>query len=291
MPTLPWEIAAKAVLYAAVLAATGACAIDSLLLPLLAGPPDTEVGMVARALRPVRTGAAAAVLGALALRVLTHTAAAFGWPDTLSWDALQTIAIDSRWGAAWRLQVAAASLFLLASVWAGRARRGFSARGSLAAIACLAVCYSMPLLGHGAGSWWRVLLHGTHILGAGVWVGMLIALLLIRVPRQQRLTLLRGLTPLALAGAAVLGIAGVVMAWSYIGAASNLWTTTYGGLLSLKLVLFCSLAICGWVNWRRFAGERRGAALNEHLWVVTIEIVIASILIAVTAGLTEVAHP
>jgi putative copper export protein len=83
-------------------------------------------------------------------------------------------------------------------------------------VTCIALRYSMPLLGHGAVSRWHMLLHGTHVLGAGIWVGTLRALVLIRVPSGQRLTLLRGLSPLALGGAMAVGLAGIVMAWSYL---------------------------------------------------------------------------
>jgi putative copper export protein len=200
VPALLGEVAAKAVLYAAVLVATGACAIPSLLLPLLRRWPSREIETVARAVAPVRTRAAVAVLIALGLRALMHTAAIFEWPAVLSWDALQTVAIESRWGSAWQFQVAAAAIFLAASAWAGRERLTPHASESVATVTCIALCYSMPLLGHGASSRWHVLLHGTHILGAGVWAGTLMALVLIRVPSTQRLTLLRGVSPLALSG-------------------------------------------------------------------------------------------
>jgi putative copper export protein len=193
---------------------------------------------------------------ALGLRALTQTATVFGWSAVLSWDAVRVAAIESRWGSAWHLQVAAASIFLAASTWVGRGRPGLRAGGSVATIACIALCYSIPLLGHGASSRWRVLLHGTHILGAGVWAGTLIALMLMRVSSARRFTLLRGVSPLALSGAAVMGLAGVVMAWSYLGSVSNLWATTYGQLLVLKLAVVCCAAACGFVNWRRFARRR-----------------------------------
>jgi putative copper resistance protein D len=291
VPALLSEIAAKAVLYAAVLVATGACAIPSLLLPLLGGWPSREIETVARAVIPVRTRAAVAVLIALGLRALMHTAAIFEWPAVLTWDAVQTVAIESHWGSAWQFQVAAAVIFLAASVWAGRGRPTPTARDRVATVACIALCYSMPLLGHGASSRWYMLLHGTHLLAAGIWVGTLLALVLIRVSPKHRLTMLRGLSPLALAGATVLALAGLVMAWSYLGPISNLWTTTYGRLLALKLAFFLGIAAFGFVNWRRFGAERRGADESERLGPVMIEVVLVAIVVLVTAALTEVAHP
>jgi putative copper resistance protein D len=291
VPALVGEIAAKAVLYAAVLAATGACAIPSLLLPLLRRWSSREIETVARAVAAVRTRAAVAVLVALGLRAQMHTAAIFEWPAVLSWDAVQRVAIESRWGSAWQLQMAAAVIFLAASIWAGRERLKPNASDRIAAVTCIALCYSMPLLGHGASSRWHILLHGTHILGAGIWVGTLLALVLIRVPPSQRLTLLRGLSPLALAGATLLTLAGIVMAWSYLGPIANLWATTYGQLLALKLAFWFGIAACGFVNWRRFSAERRGANESDRLGPVMIEVALVAIVVLVTAALTEAGHP
>jgi putative copper export protein len=291
VPALLWEIAAKAVLYAAVLAAIGTCAIQSLLLPRLARVSSGEIEAIVRGLALVRTRTAAAVLIALGLRALTHAAAVFGWPAVLSSDALEVVAIASRWGAAWQLQVVAASIFLAASTWTGRGRSGLDASGAVVTIAGIVLCYSMPLLGHGASSRWHVLLHGTHILGAGAWAGTLMVLVLIKVPPARRLTLLRGVSPLALSGTAGLGLAGVVMAWSYLGSISDLWTTTYGQFLALKIGLFGGAAACGFVNWRRFAAERRGTAHRDHLGPVVIELVLVAVVVIVTAALTEMQHP
>ena len=149
----------------------------------------------------------------------------------------------------------------------------------------------MPMLGHGASSPWHVLLHGTHTLGAGVWVGTLFALVLIRVPRRQRLTLLRGLSPLAFAGATGLGMAGIVMTWSYLGPISNLWATTYGQFLAAKLIFVAGIAACGFVNWRRFERERQGGDERDQLGPVITEVAVAAIVVLLTAALTEIGHP
>jgi putative copper export protein len=82
-----------------------------------------------------------------------------------------------------------------------------------------------------------------------------------------------------------------VMAGSYLGALSNLWTTTYGQLLALKIGFFCGAAGCGFVNWRRFAAERRGAAHREHLAPAVFEVVLVAVVVVVTAALTEMEHP
>jgi putative copper export protein len=114
---------------------------------------------------------------------------------------------------------------------------------------------------------------------------------LIRVPRPRRLTLLRGLSPVALAGTGVLGLAGVAMAWMYLGAISHLWTTTYGQVLMLKLAGFGGAALFGLKNWRRFAAERLGTAHSEQLGSFVLELVLVTFVVAATAVLTELPHP
>jgi putative copper export protein len=82
-----------------------------------------------------------------------------------------------------------------------------------------------------------------------------------------------------------------MMAWSYLGSISNLWTTTYGQLLVLKLALVGGIAGSGFLNWRRFGAERRGAKQSERLGPVVIEVVLVAVVVVVTAALTEVGHP
>lgn len=289
MPEQAWDFATKALLYAAVLVGVGACAIRSLLLPLVADAPPTEHAAVVRTIAPVRTWAAAVVLVALALRALNQTFAVFGWP--FAWSDVEAAAIDSRWGAAWRLQVLAALVFFGASLWAGRRRARPDVRGGVVLLASIALSYAMPLVGHGATSGARMLLHGTHVIGAGIWTGTLMALLSVKGPMDRRLALLRALSPLALSGALLVVIAGTSMAYTYLGSLSNLWHTTYGQLLIGKLLLFFGVIACGGLNWKRFAAERRGKALVEHQHIVRAEVAFIALLVVVTAMLTETGHP
>jgi putative copper resistance protein D len=291
VPTFPWVVAAKALLYAAVLTAIGTCAVQSVLLPLVS-PLGDGLEAVARGVASVRTRSAVAVLVALGLRALVETADVFGWPAVLSWDSVELVTIESRWGSAWHLQLAAAIIFLAVSAWAGRRHLTPGRREAVAvALAAILLAYSMPLLGHGAAGRWHMALHGTHVLAAGTWAGALMALALIPMPLADRLTLLRGLSPLALWGASVLGLSGLAMAWLYLGALSDLWTTTYGQVLSLKLAMVAGVAACGFVNWRRFAAERRGGIQGDRLGAVVVEVVLVAAVVLVTAGLTEIGHP
>ena len=286
-PTIALEASAKAVGYAGVLLAIGACAAHWLLLPRAAA--DVEPDIVAaldRSMAGVMLAAAAIVSGATLLRVWTHSVSAFGLGESASAESLRVIALESRWGADWRWQAVAAAALLAAAVW-NRSRR---VRGwPIASIGVLAFCPTLPLLGHAAGNSMRIVLHTIHVLGAGVWIGTLAAVLIVARDAGVRLALLRRFAPIAMSGAATLVGAGLVMSWWYLGALSNLWTTGYGGTLALKIGLVACTAACGGVNWQTL----RGVAAPTERWrpIVAVEVALAVAVVLVTGVLTETAHP
>lgn len=297
------EVASKAALYAALLPAIGVCAVRSLLLPRL-GVPSAEVDVE---LKRLGTTTAVFVLIALVVRLFTHTTAIFGLADAFVLSQIRIVAFESRWGGGWRVQVLAASALLAASVLI-RVRPGTS--GILPALAAVVLCYSVPLVGHAAGSASRVVLHGSHVLAAGSWLGALTVLLFL-VPRVGGhpssgttfdaavllLELLQGFSPVALSGAAVILLTGAVSSWLYVGSPSNIWTSPYGWLLVCKLGFVAGAAGCGYVNWRRLSTERggerasAGSPLDSLTPAIVVEVLLAGVVTLVTAALTEVAHP
>ena len=222
-------------------------------------------------------------LGASLLRVWTHAVAVFGFGDARSWDTLRLIALQSRWGQSWRYQALAAAIYTLAcaaTVW----------RRELWPAATLAVAGfagTIPLLGHASGDPARMAVHMLHILAAGIWLGTLAAVLLLRCSRQSRFLILRRFAPIALPGAAVVAGAGLLASWYYVGAVSNLWLTTYGRVLVLKTLLVAGISVCGYVNWQRLRRLRGEGALST----VVLEATLAGAVVIVTGFLTEIGHP
>jgi putative copper export protein len=181
-------------------------------------------------------------------------------------------------------------------------------RGWLAAGAgAVALCYLLPLLGHAAGEPARVVLHGSHILAAGIWVGTLTAMAIaLRGPDPvpagssaspvpisgRRRKMLSQFAPVAFGGSTLLLLTGVTAAWWYLGSLSNLWTTGYGRLLMLKLFLVANAAACGFVNWQAL---RRPLAVtassSTRRLLVGLEVALAASVVIVTAVLTESEHP
>lgn len=298
-PAVLLEAGAKALLYASLLIAIGASTLRWLLLPRVAGElgPD-RVLSIEQSIARLALGASALALAGCILRVWTHTVSAFGLADAASWDNLRLIALESRWGQSWKLQTAAALILVVAcaaTVW----RRG---AWPLATLSVFLFTATIPLLGHAAGDAFRLVLHTVHILAAGIWLGTLAVVLLMRIPaaspdsieprltaRRARMIILRRFSTLALPSAATAAGAGIVAAYLYVGAFSNLWTTAYGRVLLVKVAVIGGIAVAGYFNWRRLRrvqdeGEPSAA-------IIVLEAALAAAVVLVTSVLTEIAHP
>ena len=298
-PALVLEGSAKALLYASLLVAIGASALRWLLLPRVIAELGTDsVPAIEQSVARISLAAASLASAASGLRLWTHTVAAFGFSGAQSWDTLKLIALDSRWGHGWKIQLVAA-LFLTAASAASAWRRTFWPLATFAAVGFTA---TIPLLGHASGNALRMAIHALHILAAGAWVGTLVAVLLIPTPRVSldgsgkslagwriHLLILRRFSSLALTSAATLLAAGLAASCFYIGAISNLWTTAYGRLLVVKVGLVGAVSVCGYVNWRRLCNVHEESA--SWASIVILEAALAVAVVIVTGFLTEIGHP
>lgn len=288
------EVGAKLLMYGALLLLVGALGLRWLLLPrvipaidmLPAGAPARASGDEAAAAVDRITLRAAVVLAlALLLRAVAHTVAAFGMTEALSWENLTLIALESQWGLQWQQQM----LVALALVGAATVGLAHPAGRIVTIAAALAMCVMVPLLGHAAGETGRVLIHSMHVLAGGLWLGTLAAIVTARAAsiRQLRPQLLRAFAPLAMTSVAFLAATGAVATWSYLGPITNLWSTTYGRLLGVKLLLVLDALAIGGINWIQI--HKRGRSPNPAL--ALSEVVLAAAIVVATAWLTETGHP
>ena len=277
------EAAPKALVYLALLLAVGACAVKWLVVRRADVTPDERDACERRLARLLLTANAAAVL-ALLLRLLAHTFAAFGAADWLSAESLRVIAVESRWGESWRLQLTCAGVSLAAALLVPRHPYIGWPTATVAAIAC---CISAPLLGHAAGSGTRLTFHALHLLGAGIWIGALTCIVIV----GPRAPLLKKFTPVALTGSSLIVLAGLVMAVEYVAQVSNLWSTAYGRTLMLKLAFFGGVLICGYLNWRKWGRGEDAPAREAGDRIARVESLLALAVVLVTALLTELEHP
>jgi putative copper export protein len=286
-PALVLEGSVKALLYASLLVAIGANTARWLLFPRVAAELGADgVAALERSVARIACAACFLTLAACVLRVWTHTVAAFGFDGAGSWDTIELIALHSRWGKGWKPQMIAALVLAVAgaaSVWRRKS-------WPLATFAVIVFTATMPLLGHASGNAGLMAVDAIHILGGGVWLGTLAAVLLTPIrPARIRLLILRRFSPIALAGAAAVMGTGLIAAWSYIGAVSNLWTTAYGCLLVIKAGLAGAIVVCGYTNWQRLRKLHGKSAPTAT--IIVLETMLALAVVIVTGYLTEIAHP
>jgi putative copper resistance protein D len=145
-----------------------------------------------------------------------------------------------------------------------------------------------------------------HLLGASVWIGGLVSLVLLLAAVRHRQSIAsaslawdatRRFSTLGIASVAILAATGIVNAWILVGSFHALVTTEYGRLLMLKLVVFATMLVFACVNrfWLtpRLAvkpGELRLETLHQLTRNSAIEIVLALAIFAIV-GVLGTLHP
>ena len=285
--------------YASLLIVVGVCAARWAILPgVQTDVPVIVVASVERWWAKLGLGMSALLVASLLVRAWAHTATAFGLSDSFSTSNLHLIAIESRWGTAWRIQLLGALALVAASAWNLTCR---PASWLAVTLVCIGFCVALPLMGHAAGSDARILLLAVHVLGAGLWLGTLIVLFL--TPRFDRAAglsssktvtlrvhLLRRFSPVAATGTTVGMAAGLTAAVVYVGSMANLWRTSYGRVLALKVVLVMCAACCGYFNWRALRRYRGADGSSDEPPAVIVEVGLAIAVVFLTAFLTELDH-
>lgn len=275
---LTLETAAKAVVYLATLAYLGAVTAAASAPPRRAHPLFPLAATVARG---------AGTLGVLALlaRALFHAMAASD--GALDAETVRMVVLESRWGGRWQWQFAAATAATAVALTRGLSR---GAWGGPAAVA-IAWCAATPLLGHGASTTWQHVTHALHLLVAGAWLGTVAVLAAAArsgsaIRLDDLVPVVARFSPWALVCATTAAASGLVLALTYLGPLADGLASPYGRWLLIKLALVGAAGGCGFVNWRR---TRAGLAPAPR--VLQGEALAAVLTAAVTAVLTETAHP
>ena len=180
----------------------------------------------------------------------------------------------------------------------------FAFLATLGAIACA----SFPWMGHGAategaGHELHLAADILHTLAAAVWIGALVMFLGLLLPRKPDVALdkitqraLHGFAGVGSILVAVLIASGLVNSWFLIGPSrlQGLWTTPYGELLSLKLILF--VVMIGLAGMNRFRltpalavalgdGKSSSAALRALRGSLLLETTLAFVVLGLVAWL------
>ena len=165
--------------------------------------------------------------------------------------ALPDVLARTHFGAIWSVRAALLAAALVLSIGRGPVVR------TLCALAALGIALTTSLTGH-AAEWgdvtFSVSVDWVHAVAASAWTGGLLVLALV-VFRREAAWPPALLSAVArrfsrLAGACLLLViaTGAYNAWAQLGAVAALWTTPYGRLLILKLLVGAGLVWFGAVN-------------------------------------------
>lgn len=299
----PLYVAVRWLTFVGLLGVIGVVAFRVLVLSLLerAGSFSNRVVLVAESSsRAARIGLGAmAVLGvALVLRLYTQLYALHGPSQLFDTARLGSLLGGTTWGLGWLLQAGGIVVAAFGLALAGSRGRG---GWTLAAVGAAVLGFTPALSGHAAGvqdvGWLALAADGLHVLGAGGWMGGLLAVVVAGIPVALRqptergaatAALINAFSPTALFFAGVVVATGLFSAWLHVGEVSALWTTGYGRTLLLKLGVASLVFGTGAYNWLKVrpalgreeaAGRlRRSAALELAIGLVVL--VVTAVLVA-----------
>lgn len=169
-------------------------------------------------------------------------------------------------------------------------------RWRVAAVApLLLAAVAASFVGHPAsGSWWAAPANALHVVLAGMWLGALVHLVLAlwRAEDDARGLLVaaaRRYASVALRAVTVLAVAGAVMALDELETIHQLVSTSYGRVLSTKLLLVVvALVVAVGGRWVLRRSPKR-MRLLRHL--TSMEVVVLTMVVVAAAVLANTAPP
>jgi len=228
------------------------------ILPASEWPSDLTRIASDRALRLSR--------GLLVLFAVTTATRGFAQADLMPgfigsrFAALATLVQSTHWGFAWAIGAVGTAVVFLGLIVAGRSMSGWVT----AAIGLIAICVSEALTGHSAAvsrAALAVAADVAHVLGAGGWLGGLLAVVLCGMPAAATLNvaaanergsrLIRSYHRTATECVTIVVISALVAAWTRFPSLPSLWTTPYGWALIRKTIAVAVIVGLGIYHWRR----------------------------------------
>lgn len=272
----------------------GTIAFWLLVLPRSGLKADAREESARTSLHLALSGAAAILIFTI-LRVLLESRMMASMPG-MTMTPTQVLT-GTKWGSAMLVLLAASATATSALLIGKRSTAG----RAVAALAGVVAAVAVALGGH-AGSvdrmWMAaVTADSIHIVAVSCWIGSLFALTATAIPsafrskesdRWQNLAgLVRAFSVVAMASMAVIVVTGTFSAWIQVRSFANLFGTTYGKVLLLKLALFGITAGLGAYNYRSVAprlGSETGTLRLQRS--ARSEIGVAVLILCVTGFLT-----
>jgi putative copper resistance protein D len=259
-----------------------ALTVGGFLLIAAVVPPNGRAAARASAL--ARTASAVWAVSAVAFCVASYSSIAGRSPGEPSfgaeaWAFLTGIALGQTY-----LQVAMAAV--LTSIVAGLVRTPTQAAWALTPAGWALA--AQALAGHSVGASDHNLAISAmflHLVGSALWVGTIVGLAVVRagLGDATRDAVLRGSRIAGWAAIMILA-SGIGNAWLRLSGPSDLWTTAYGRLLSVKIALFGLVVVLA-ATYRRFYLPRlTSAEVRARFWkVLSVDIgaLVAVVVVAV----------
>lgn len=196
--------------------------------------------------------------------------------------------VDTELGRTWLITtIAAATITVLAFAvrgWTATLLTGALAAASLVPMATQG--HSGDLASHGL----VVTALTIHILGAAVWLGGLVLLVVVRpvLERDRVRVVLERYSSIALVAFLLVAASGILRSLAAIASPVELVTTSYGIVLCVKIVALVAMGVLGaWYRIRLIASERTGA----FWWVVGLELALMGVASGAAAALARSAPP
>jgi putative copper resistance protein D len=261
--------------------------VTALLLPL-AGFTDNAVPT----LRAAGWGAIVWAASAAVLLWLTLS-------DVLGVTPSQVLGTDRLSGYVWQLASGRGLLLVIgAGIVLAAYTRWTRTRAGVAALLALAVLAFLPILfaGHSAVSSDHDLATSSlvvHVVGASVWVGGLVGVLLLLSRRPSIMSeVLPRYSTLALVCFAAVALSGLLNAWVHASGELALWATSgYGALLAVKITALVGLGYCGWLHRRRTITDLVSGRPHAFGRLATVEVLLMSATIGVAVALSRTPPP
>jgi cytochrome c oxidase assembly factor CtaG len=259
-----------------------ALTVGGFLLIAAVVPPAGRAATRASAL--ARAASAVWAVSAVAFCVASYSSIAGRSPTEPSfgaeaWAFLTGIALGQTY-----LQVAIAAV--LTSIVAGFVRTPAQAAWALAPAAWALA--AQALAGHSAGATDHNLAISAmflHLVGSALWLGTIVGLALVRrgLGDATRDAVVRGSRIAGWAAVMILA-SGIGNAWLRLSAASDLWTTAYGRLLSVKIALFGLVVVLAAIYRRFYLPRLTNDEVRARFWrVLSVDIgaLVAIVVVAV----------
>ncbi|MEX2111005.1 MAG: copper resistance protein CopC [Gemmatimonadaceae bacterium] len=294
----PFQILLRALSFIALIAVIGAVTFRGAVVPRIRDlNAEVRTALLDRC----------ALVGAISALVLLFLAPvrfqfqAILMADHLMDDRMQTLMMQTRWGTAWILATAGASVALAGFIIA---RLRYNLGWLVASAGSVALAFSPALSGHAGASprlaMFAIAVDAVHIIGAAGWLGSLLYVVVAGLPtfgiRENGALnvakLVNAFSPTALGFAGLVVVSGVLSAWLRLGTLSALWMSPYGRVLLLKLFVLSGVIATGAYNWRRMRPTLGvEAATAKFQWSSRLELSIGLAVIVITAILVATPTP